>query len=59
MAKAVILLRNIMTEIELVDLAIWKSMVTVVREISLESQKSIPKIISNPNPNPNPTGIYL
>lgn len=48
-----------MTEIELVDLAIWKSMVTVVREISLESQKSIPKIISNPNPNPNPTGIYL
>lgn len=48
-----------MTEIQLLDLAIWRSMVTVGREISLESQKSIPKLSSNPNPNPNPTDVYL
>lgn len=44
-----------MKEIQLLNLAIWRSVVTVGREISLESQKSILKLSSNPNP----TDVYL
>lgn len=65
MAKINRIIRKYNEEMELLDLAIWRSMVSVAKEISLENPKSNTKLGANPNLNlnsnliPNPNSMYL